>query len=190
MPKNPFFPILIKIEYDGSMSRLFLLLILLFSLGCSHFSKNQVKRSSFTVSGGRSFDGSWGDALRFKRISWYREWSLVFDLFYTRLKPDSPFYGWISREEKSFLDKCQDYYIVMAYHPSSSVVSESFFLDRASRFGYERVFLNEFDKQLRMHPGMTFFSLPLYNIHALCRSGEQGGAIMALDLPGYNRVEL
>ena len=192
MPKNPFFPILIKIEYDGSMFRSFVLLSLIFfsSLGCSHFSKNQVKRSSLTLSGGRFLHGSWNDALKFKRISWYREWALVFDLFYARLKEDSPFHAWISQAEKSFLDKCQDYYIVMTYHPSSSVISESFFLERASRFGYERIFLNEFDKQLRMHPSMTFFSLSLYNIHALCRSKGEAGAVMALDLPGYNRVEL
>ena len=171
-------------------SFLFLFLILFSSLNCSHFSKNQVKRSSFTVSGGRSAHESWSDALKFKRISWYREWSLVFDLFYTRLEENSPFYGWISPAEKNFLDKCQDHYIVMTYHPSSSVISHAFFLDGAARVGYERIFLNEFDKQLRMHPGLTFFSLPLYKIHALCRSGGSGGKALALDFPGFNRVEL
>ena len=174
------------------MLRLYSLLpfILLFFLSCSHFSKNQVKRSSFSISGGRSASGSWGDTLNFKRISWYREWSLVFDLFYTRLDATSPFYGWISKEEKDFLNKCRDYYIVMTYHPLSGVISDAFFLDRAERFGYERIFLDEFDKQLRMHPGLTFFSLSLYNVYALCRMGQGSSKALALDIPGFNQVEL
>ena len=115
---------------------------------------------------------------------------MVLDLFYARLEGDSPFYGWVSGEEKAFLDKCRDHYIVMAYHPRSGVISDSFLLDGAERFGYERIFLDGFDKQLRMHPGLTFLSLSLYDIHALCRSGEGDGGELALDLPGFNRVEL
>ena len=158
--------------------------------GCSHLSKNQVKRSSLGLKGGRSGVTSWSDSLRFKRISWYREWSLVFDLFYTRLTPDSPFYGWMSPEEKDLLAQCTEHYIVMTYHSRSSVVSSAALLEGAARIGYQKVFLDGFDKQLRMHPGLMGLSLPLYVIHALCRSGPEAGGKLAMDLPGFNRVEL
>ena len=170
-------------------SILVLLTVLLLS-DCSHLSKNQVKRSSLGLKGGRSATASWSDSLSFKRISWYREWSLVFDLFYTRLRPDSPFYAWVSQEERALLNQCTEHYIVMTYHSRSGVISGANFLEGAERAGYQRVFLDGFDKQLRMHPGLMMLSLPLYNIYALCRSGSKDSKGLALDLPGFNRVEL
>ena len=166
-------------------------ILLSLSWGCSHFSQNQVKRSSLTVSGGRSATNSWNDSLKFKRISWYRQWSLVFDLFYAPLKEDSPFFQWVSREEKAFLDKCGEVHIVMSYYPAGGVVSDAMFLGEVERLGHERIYLDGFDKELKMHPGLAAFSLPLYNIHALCHS-QKGGVAgkLALDLPGFNRVEL
>ena len=158
--------------------------------GCSHLTQNQVSRSALTVSGGHAGGGKWSDSLPFKRISWYHQWSLVFDLFYARLDGNSPFYGWISREEKRFLDQCRDHYIVMTYHSRSGVITDALFLDGAQDFGYEKIFLDGFDKQLRMHPALASFSLPLYKIYALCRSGKGNDGTLSVSLPGFERVEL
>ena len=171
-----------------SVFRFFLSLLIALSLqSCSGLSKNITKKGHLKINGGRYGDKSWSKNLAFRRISWYHGMTLMFDLLYTKLDKNNPFYNWLSMSERRSLESCQDHVIVMSYQFDSKRISKSMLLNGAQKMGYKALLLKDFARHLKMHPDFSSLTPSLYDVDALCHQTGNKQSI-PLNFPGFKQV--
>ncbi len=156
---------------------------------CSTLNKNLIKRGEYKILGGVSNKDKWEENLIFQRISWFKELTLSFDLLDTKIEKSSPFYNWFSEDEKSMLDKCIDFRVVVTYAWSPLQISRSSFFNNMEEQGYSRIGIPVFQKNLKMHPNFARLNISLYKTDALCREKAENDKIM-LRFPGFTEVPL
>ncbi len=93
--------------------RLVLFLILLSSCA-SQQGRRPVYDSEVPLKGGRFAEKEWDDKLSFKRVSWYQDATLSYDLLIAELKESSPFINWLG-SNKLKLNQCSHFYITFLY---------------------------------------------------------------------------
>ncbi len=172
------------------MKRSFLLILIL-SFGfmsCSNLSKNLVKKGSLVFHSGKSREKSWDDDLVFHRVSWYKELTLYFDALYVKLDSSSPFASWLSDAESNFLAKCKEPWVVLVYAHDSDKISTSMFFEQIEKKGFEKYVLNDFSRNLKMHPDYEKMSLVLHKIHGLCSNSNLAGH--EVNFPGFESILL
>ena len=125
------------------------------------------------ISGGYKDQLKWEDRLEFKRISWYQELSLVFDVLITPVSDTSPFQNWFSAGEKRMIAPCKDFYLVLTYALDEKKISEGTFRDQMAKLGYDQWALPDFSAYLVNHPDYERLAMKLYHLHGFCRVSEK-----------------
>lgn len=138
-------------------------------VACSTLSKNYVKNGSFVLDGGTNGEKSWNTSLEFKRLSWYQELTLSFDVMYARVGGSDPFYNWFSESEKEMVGECLDFYVTLLYAMDDSKIAAKHYIAQMDSYGYKKVLLPTFSSYVKNHPGFEMNSLKLYKILGFCR---------------------
>ena len=71
--------------------RLFALFLILLSSCASQQGRRPIYDSEVSLKGGRFGEKEWDDKLKFKRVSWYQDATLSYDVLIADLKEPSPF---------------------------------------------------------------------------------------------------
>jgi hypothetical protein len=165
--------------------------MILFISACSSLSKNFVQEGSLRVKGGVSRSIEWRDVLVFKRLSWYKELTLLFDLAIAKVDKDSHFTKWFSASELETISKCSEAYVGVTYALDNKKISIPMFQAELKGAGFTEYPVPDFEKELRLHPDFEVLSLQLYRVSVLCRSGETlGTGPLLLRFPGFNQVSI
>lgn len=172
------------------MSKNILLILILASLiSCANLSKNFVKKGEFTLRGGVFQNLKWNDSLVFDRYSWFHEATLLYDIMITKIDQKSPFYDWLSKDEKERLGKCDASYIAISYSLDSGKISKKMMENDAKRSGYQRISLTHFKQQFKAHADE--FSAEFYDIAGLCYRGDlRNRENILIRFPGFNEVSI
>ncbi len=164
-----------------------ILLVLLLTTSCSLTGRNIVQVNDFELAGGSVGNSSWKDELKLKRISWYQEMTMVFDVLLGEVTPNSPFYDWFSTSEKVSLKSCSKSYLALYYSSASEVISKNNFIKQASSQGFEKYVMNEFAGALRLHPQYITNSFQLYDIAIFCSKSNLGNSLK-VEFPNFKTI--
>lgn len=167
------------------MKKFISIFFVLFICSCSNLSKNIVEDGNFYLNNGTFADKKWNESLRFDRYSWYHEMTLQFDLMITSIPPQSGFNFWFSKDELAELNSCQESRVIFIYSLDTKVISYNNLYDQFEKYGFKKVELFEFKKQLRQHPDANMNALKLYNVMGLCRKKSNTNQIV-INFPGYS----
>ncbi len=161
------------------------LLTLLTFASCANLSKNTVKEGLFLVKNGTAGDKVWKENLSLKRVSWYHELTLQFDLMLGTIEPQSSFNFWFSKDELDMIGKCGDFRIVLAYSQDTKIIPYSYLNEQLDRSGYKKIELVSFKKQFIQHPDSEMNSLRLYQLYGICRP-EKNDKPLIFNFPGFS----
>lgn len=145
--------------------------------------------SHFDLEGGVSQKRVWEDTLQFKRISWYQQTSLVYDLSWVKLDRKSPFYYWLSAGEKRIADSCAAFYIALDYTLDAVKLSHMEIKSQLQQQHIEEVPIKNFITELRNHPQYRSANLGYYKIRGYCSKRIISSQIK-IKLPGFQEVTL
>jgi len=148
-----------------------------------------IKEGSYTIGGGVFQNQKWDQDLDFKRISWFKELTLTFDLFLTEVDKGSPFYQWFSEDEKKMVQSCVDSKVVLTYAWDPMQISRERFFDELDKQGYERLSIPNFHSHVKMHPNFARINVYLYKTHLICRKSLKSDKVLVA-FPGWNTVTL
>jgi len=169
---------------------LFYIVICIASLmvvSCAHLSDTIVKKGSWSIEGGKFDDKKWNDILSFRRVSWFQELTLVYDVFVADYRQDSNFNNWFSSFEKKQIEKCENFFIVVNYSQDSSKISHELFYQQMKQQGLEKIMIGGFFENFKMHSSYSAMSLKQYEVHGFCGLNNNGISIV---FPGFNRVDV
>lgn len=170
--------------------KIFLLLISFTLLtSCSNLSKNFVKTGEFELRSGKANDKEWDDDLLFKRFSWYKELTLVFDLLIVKVDENSPYYNWFSEGEKKAMKKCKQSYVAVSYFQDGRRISVKDMYNQFEALSHSRFAMPGFRANLKMHPDYEILRLQLYKVDGFCQESFQDNPLK-LAFPGFNSVEI
>ena len=130
-------------------------------------------------------DKTWIENLVLKRVSWYHELTLDFDLMLANIEPQSSFNFWFSKDELEAIGKCGDFKIVMAYSRDTKILPYSLLNEQLDFSGYKKIELPTFKKQFIQHPDAEMNSLRLYQLYGICRP-DQNNKPLIFNFPGYS----
>ncbi len=164
-----------------------IILSLILFLSCSNFSYHNVYENNFYLRGGQIGQKVWNDTLLFKRLSWYTESTLLYDIYYTTLQEDSPFFAWASSDEKKAIQECSASFLVMAYQLDSDRLSHLDIEVFTQRAGFGKLSLTTFRNVMKTHPDFRRHFLQHYEIYGLCSKNVDQNTIL-LSLPNFDSV--
>ncbi|PIP94640.1 MAG: hypothetical protein COW00_08990 [Bdellovibrio sp. CG12_big_fil_rev_8_21_14_0_65_39_13] len=165
-------------------------IISLLLISCSSQTKNMISSGDLVLKGGVFKTQKWSDPLTFERKSWYKEFTLLFDVLYQKIDLQSPFAQWYSESEKESINSCSEALLVVSYHLDAKRISYSMFKEQMSKAGYEEFALEEFGQNLKLHPDYEYLSLSLHKVHGFCRKGTSLDSDLRISFPGFNEVVL
>lgn len=171
------------------MKKLLILLLSLLISSCALTGKNLIQREDFELYGGATSGNRWDEQLVFKRASWYLEMTMIFDVLYAEITPESKFYNWFSTAEKVTLKKCEKSFLTIFYAKDSDRVSKSDFLKQARSTGLDQIVVNTFSKAFKLHPQYIANSFQLYDISIFCRR-DQKQTPLKIEFPNFDPVTL
>lgn len=157
---------------------------LLTFISCSNLSKNIVKEGPFIVRNGTAGDKVWKENLSFKRVSWYHELTLQFDLMFGLIAPQSSFNFWFSKDELDIIGKCGEFRIVAAYSQDTTIIPYSYLNIQLENSGFKKVELVSFKNHFFQHPDSEMNSLRLYQVYGICRADKIDKPLI-FNFPGY-----
>ncbi len=158
---------------------------ILFLFSCSSMSKNIVQHGNYTLNGGVAQNKTWTKGLTFKRVSWYHELFLAFDLNIINKKDLGEFKNWLSPDEREMVEGCHDFNITLSYSGDSKKISHTMFINSMRELGFQSVSVPTFYANLKMHPDFTKNSLTLYRVHGFCSKTENSDELK-ISFPGFN----
>ena len=168
------------------MKKVFFFLSLIAITSCASFSENFVKEGELSLYGGRFENERWSDNLKFERVSWFQELTLLFDFLYYPLGEESPFYVWLGDNERAALSSCHSSYIILTYALDSRKISRPDFYQKLASQGHEVISVPNFRSHLRNHPDIEKLSLGLYDVNGLCLNKSD----ISLSFPGFRVVNI
>jgi hypothetical protein len=174
---------------DIELKNLFYTILLLSLFGCGSLTKNTTKEGKLLLRGGVFQGQTWEDRLSFKRHSWFKELTLVFDLMMVRIDRHGPYYNWFSSGEKQVLSECDDAFVAVTYAQDQKKIGQGMFYDQMSEAGYSRFSLATFSRHLTMHPDYEALSLQLYTVEGMCRK-EASDRPRQIRFPGFKEIFL
>ncbi|WP_372654001.1 hypothetical protein [Halobacteriovorax sp.] len=166
-----------------------ILLIAILTSSCSLTGRNIVQENDFELTGGSVGEKIWKDDLELKRISWYQEMTMVFDVLLGEISEESPFYNWFSTSEKVSLKQCSNSYLALYYSSSSNVITKRSFLKQAKDQGYDQFVMNNFASALKLHPQYVTNSFQLYDVAILCSKSKREGPLR-IEFANYRTISL
>ena len=173
---------------DPIMKKTILLATLLVSVlglsSCSNLSKNTVREGTYIVRNGTAGDKIWNENLNLKRISWYHELTLEFDLMLASIPPQSSFNFWFSKAELDDVNKCPDFKVVMAYSLDTKIIPYSHLNEQLELAGYKKIDLIQFKKNFIQHPDSEMNSFRIYQVYGICRESRDLKPLI-FNFPGF-----
>jgi hypothetical protein len=166
-----------------------LICLLLFSSCSNNISQNAVNTTTREFSGGVYRDIHWNDPLIFERTSWYQELTMVFDVMFHRLAKDSKFRQWFSNEELKEIEGCKDFIVSLHYFYDSKRISDRMFKDEMNLNQYEEIVLNQFARNIKLHPDYIKWRLQKHKIMGFCKKELTGDPIV-INFPGFKEVRI
>ncbi|MCK5882819.1 MAG: hypothetical protein KAG61_03960 [Bacteriovoracaceae bacterium] len=172
------------------MKRIFLIAIaLLLIASCGTLTKHFTQRGTLEFSGGLYKSKTWSDSLEFDRVTWYREFTTMYDLAWTKIDIQSPFFSWFSAEERSKIrESLGPCYIALAYYEDSDKISTSMLMEQLREQGMKKININRFSKYLKIHPQAGAYSLQQYKVYGLCTSSDKKS--IKIDFPGFSTIKI
>ncbi len=170
-----------------------LMIMLLVLSSCSTLSKNMTKEGTFSINGGRALDQRWDDSLIFRRISWYVELNIVFDLMMGKVSKKSKFYNWFSGLDKQRIKDCSELYMLITYSSDSAdSTSRSELLHQLENNHIKLIRLRSFTDNFHMHPSARINFLDKYSVDGICLNKGQNSNLKSskISFPGFNQVSL
>lgn len=165
-----------------------LLLLLIFLLnGCSNLAKNSTSMSEFYLSNGVFAEKNWKEDLIFKKISWFHELTLVFEILDTPYNPQSSFNYWLSVDELNFLNGCKNSEIQLVYSLDTNMIPYSKYFENLEKEGHKRFVLNNFKSHLLSHPDAISNDLRLFQVIGVCKVDQKS---IHINIPGYTEVQI
>ena len=162
-------------------SLFFPLVVLLF--GCASFSLNQVTTSKLVLKNGY-FDGEFVKSeLVFKKISWYREASLIYQINLAEVSENMPHFKWFSSAVQKDIRKCSRFYVALLYSHSNDYIYHDQVKEQLNQQGIQLYLIPNFWGILIMHPQFKKGSLHLHRGKGLCIEDEKESIL--LKLSGY-----
>lgn len=152
-------------------------------------SKNIVNESDFTFRDGRIADRTWEADLSFERYSWYKELSLILEVFVSEIPKNSPFFDWFSENEKNIINNCQHFVVLLHYVLDSKRISYPELRSEMERNGYQEVMIPHFAKNIQLHPDYESNRLVQHKVKGFCSKKSQNTPI-ELEFPGYRTVQI
>lgn len=170
-------------------SSLYFFLFFLFILsGCANnISQNSVNYTNRTISGGVYRDQKWDDEMKFVRVSWYQELTMVYDVFFHRLDPRTPFHSWFSPEELKEVEQCKEVIIVFHYGYDSKRIPDRLFKDEMSSNKFDEIIISTFAKNLKMHPDNIKWNLVKHKVTGFCRKLESTDPLI-VNFPSFKEA--
>ena len=165
------------------------LCILFIILSCSNFVHNRTHKNTFHLRGGKAEGAQWHDHLIFKRISWYAEMTLLYDLLYTEIGTESPFFRWLSENEQKDLKQCPKSFVVISYQLDSDRLSHSQFENFTEQSSFQKIILTDFYNTIKMHPDFRRHFLHLYEVYALCAKNPSINSIY-VNFPNFDPINM
>jgi len=156
--------------------------------GCANnMSQNSVNETHRQINGGTYRNVTWSDTMDFKRVSWFQELTMIYDAWFYRLPPESPFRQWFSKDELKEADSCRDLIIVVHYQYDSKRISDRMFKEEMNLNKYEDVFLSQFAKNLKLHPDAIKWRLQKHKVIAFCRKNLSDDPIV-INFPNFQET--
>ena len=162
--------------------------IVFFLISCSSISQNLIKKGNAPLSHGQAAEKHWDSEMPLKRVSWYTELTMIFDLFYVDAKNINEFENWYSDFEKRTLDKCEQSYLTFVYELDDRRYSKLAFFQDMREQGFEVLEVPNFKSHLILHPDYEELSFGLYEVKLLCSKTK--GQELRVILPSYQVVRL
>ena len=165
------------------------LLLITFTSSCANqLTSNIIKDGESIIAGGVSSKAKWDESMLFKRVSWYKDFTLLFDSHMWKVPEGSPFLNWFSDREKSYMNKCADFYVLITYAMDTDLISDKDFLKQLELQGADFMELPEFKSNLKLHPHFLENSFSHYKVGGLCV--KRSSTTLKVSFPGYNEKEL
>ena len=162
-----------------------------FLFSCSTLTKQLIDYGDFSMNGGVYKNQRWSGSLRFKRVSWFHEFSMFFDVNVTRFDIKSPFVNWLSADELAEINACKDFLITLSYAADEEKISQRMFLDEMARNGFDKIMLPNFETHLKLHPDFDRSSLSLYKLYGHCNKNGSGPVEnITIGLPGFSEANI
>jgi uncharacterized protein YozE (UPF0346 family) len=139
------------------------------------------------MNGGVYRDKQWSDKLTFKRISWYQEASMEYDLMLHKLDESSNFANWMG-QDKSYLKECKDFYVALIYADFNARHLVSFLENQFEEQGIKKVIINTFRENIRAHSNFSDWRLSQYKVEGFCRS-EGANEELFISVPGFQSIK-
>jgi hypothetical protein len=168
------------------------LITILFLLGscATNLSKNFIKEGNQVIKGGYSKNVKWDQRLEFKRYSWFHELTMMFDLMVVDLDENSPFYNWLSDDEKEDVKTCNRFQVALLYSLDDKRISKKDLLIQMEEQGHEQLLLSHFTSNFKLHPDLESMSLQLYDIYGFCKKGIDSKKEISVLFPGFPNLVL
>lgn len=170
------------------MKSLILTLVLILS-SCSFTKRNLIQKDKFEIYGGSAKGKKWDDVMILKRVSWYLEMTLAFDLMLTEIDNKSEFFNWFSTSEKVAINKCKKSYLAIYYSNDYDYISKQDFLGLVKKKGYDEIVVNGFIGAFRLHHQYVSNSFKLYKTSVFC-SRDVTQEDFVIEFPNYSPVKL
>lgn len=171
------------------MKKILALTLLLILGGCSNLTKNYVKKGDFKIRNGKIFDKVWKEDFNLKRVSWYQELTMQYDVIIGKIDSNSGFYNWFSADEKKQIANCSEFNVILAYSLNTNILPYSYLNEQLEVAGYSKIELNTFKRNLNQHPDANEYSLNLYKVIGACKTLTKENSLK-LSLPGYEEIYL
>ena len=155
----------------------------IFLVGCGSASVNQLNRDSFILRDGYFHGRPLKTQMVFKRFSWFKEASLMYELRLAPLSEESSYFQWLSPQTQSDVRECPRFYIGMLYSKSSDYIPHRLVKNQLEGQGARMQVVPGFWRSFKMHPQFEREALQRHRLRGICFK-RAGGAII-LGLPGY-----
>lgn len=168
------------------------LIILLIFSSCSSLTENIIKKDNFKIKNGRFNNLSWNDSTVFRRSSWYKELTLMFDLYLQKIDSNSPFFNWYSESEQEKIKSCEESYIGISYSIDSKKVSQALFYSEMEKNGFENFPVRGFKDHLKVHPIFDKKNMKLYKINGFCLvdKSKYSSQSLIVNFPGFSSTKV
>ncbi|MEE3079197.1 MAG: hypothetical protein VX341_07675 [Bdellovibrionota bacterium] len=154
---------------------------------CSNLTKNLVKDGDFVIKSGRANGLEWSESLKLQRVSWYSQFTLLYDVIYGELPRDSKFQKWFSAEEIRKTAKCKRKVVALRY-AADKRITHQMFNTAARKSGYGKMTVPDFEKSMRSHPDFTQYLLSSYAIDLFC--GDEIDSKISVSYPNFEEKKL
>ena len=167
-----------------------LLFIVLLSCASNIRSRKNATHSEVIFKGGIYKDETWSENLKLKRVSWFSEATMQYDILVNELKESSKFSVWLGRDKK-YLNDCSKFYVAALYSHFRIGEGDAFLSAQFEKMGFVEKTIPDFEENFKAHNNYSDWRLYEYKVHGFCLPKSQAeNSDIAISIPGYSTQTL